>query len=384
MIHVIKFIIKKIMTWVMICYPRSKPTIKNKSKGFNLIGPPPDRGLGLSLTSISQSLKNLAPVNVIHLPQEKSEKGFSDLKIKSGINLFVGNPDMLLHALLKHPSLMLGGNYNIGLWFWELGEAPRAWHQIRHWVDEIWVQSDFALQAFKKVSPHTYKIPFALDVKVNKKLSRKSFNLPLKPFIFLFTFDYLSFCDRKNPAAIVRSFKKAFGDRHDVYLFIKTTHAKSHPEKERQLKKLIGPSPNIELRDEFLSDVEQGSLMNLCDAYVSLHRSEGLGLGMAEAMALGKPVVATNYSGNLEFMNDKNSLLVRYTKTNLKDDSYLHAKNQAWAEPDVSHAAQFMKKIKDDKAFRDSIAKQASRDMKRFTLKNQQQAILKRLGASHA
>jgi len=290
----------------------------------------------------------------------------------------------LLHTLIKLPILPLYKNKNIGLFFWELEKIPKNWLRLSHWIDEIWVQSDFVLQTFKKMTPHVYKIPFVLDLKINKKLNRKSFNLPLKPFIFLFTFDYWSFYDRKNPAAIVRAFKKAFGDRHDVYLFIKTTHAKSHPEKERQLKKLIGPSPNIELRDEFLSDVEQGSLMNLCDAYVSLHRSEGLGLGMAEAMALGKPVVATNYSGNLEFMNDKNSLLVRYTKTNLKDDSYHHAWNQAWAEPDTNHAAQFMKKIKDDKAFRESIAKQASRDMKRFTLKNQQQAILKRLGVLHA
>lgn len=107
-------------------------------------------------------------------------------------------------------------------------------------------------------------------------------------------------------------------------------------------------------------------------------------MGMAEAMFHGKPVIATNYSGNLEFMNDKNSMLVRYTKTNLKIDSYLHAENQAWAEPDVSHAAQFMKKIKDDNAFRERIAKQASKDMRRFTLKNQQKAILKRLEASYA
>jgi glycosyltransferase involved in cell wall biosynthesis len=101
-------------------------------------------------------------------------------------------------------------------------------------------------------------------------------------------------------------------------------------------------------------------------------------------MALGKPVIATNYSGNLEFMNDKNSLLVSYTKTKLKNSSYLYTKNQTWAEPDVSHAARCIKKIKDDKAFREKISKQALKDMKRFTLKNQQQAILKRLGASHA
>jgi glycosyltransferase involved in cell wall biosynthesis len=105
---------------------------------------------------------------------------------------------------------------------------------------------------------------------------------------------------------------------------------------------------------------------------------------MAEAMAMGKPVIATNYSGNLEFMNNKNSLLVRCKKTSLRNNSYLHAENQVWAEPDTNHAAQFMKKIKDNKALREKIAKKACVDMKRFTLKNQQQAILKRLGASHA
>jgi glycosyltransferase involved in cell wall biosynthesis len=104
---------------------------------------------------------------------------------------------------------------------------------------------------------------------------------------------------------------------------------------------------------------------------------------MLEAMSFGKPVIATNYSGNLEFMNDKNCLLVSYTKKKLKNTSYFYSKNQTWAEPDVSHATQCIKKIKDDKAFREKISKQALKDIKRFTLKSQQQAILKRLGASH-
>ena len=138
------------------------------------------------------------------------------------------------------------------------------------------------------------------------------------------------------------------------------------------------------MRDQFLGSVEQLSLINECDAYVSLHRSEGLGLGMAEAMALGKPVIATNYSGNLEFMTHKNSCLVKFAKVNLKKHSYLYSDGQAWAEPNINQAALLMKKIKDNKVFREKIAKQAFMDMKRFTLKNQQQAILKRLEASHA
>ncbi len=366
----------------MMITPRKTSIKKNNhhKNGLNLIGPNPDRGLGFTLESIRDSVKLKLPTNRMYLPANSNQKS----KYVYGNNLFVGNPEMLINALIKLPILPLYKNKNIGLFFWELEKIPKNWLGLNHWIDEIWVQSDFVLQTFKKMTPHVYKIPFALDLKINKKLNRKSFGLPEKPFIFLFTFDYLSYFDRKNPEAIVRTFKKAFGERHDVYLFIKTTHAKFHPEKEHQLKTLIGPSSNIELRDEFLSHVEQSSLINLCDAYVSLHRSEGLGLGMAEAMSLGKPVIATNYSGNLEFMNEKNSMLVRYTKTKLKNDSYLYTKNEAWAEPDVSHAAQLMKKIKDDNVFREKIAKEASRDMKRFNLKNQQQAILKRLGAFHA
>jgi glycosyltransferase involved in cell wall biosynthesis len=366
----------------MMVTPRKPPIKENNphKNGFNLIGPNPDRGLGFTLESIRDSMRGKLPTNRMYFPANQNQKS----KYVYRNNLFVGNPEMLKNALIKLPILPLYQNKNIGLFFWELEKIPNNWLRLSHWIDEIWVQSDFVLKIFKQMTPRVFKIPFALDVKINKKLNRKSFNLPDKPFIFLFTFDYLSYFERKNPEAIVRAFKKAFGDRKDVYLFIKTTHAKLHSEKDRQLKTLIGPASNIELRDEFLSNVEQSSLINLCDAYVSLHRSEGLGLGMAEAMFHGKPVIATNYSGNLEFMNDKNSLLVRYTKTNLKNDSYLHPENQAWAEPDTNHAAQHMKKIKDNKAFRESIAKQALRDMKCFTLKNQQQAILKRLGASHA
>jgi glycosyltransferase involved in cell wall biosynthesis len=377
-----KKFIRQIFFYLMMITPRKLPIKENNyhKNGLNLIGPNPDRGLGFALESIRDSMKGRLPTNRMYLPANPNQK--SRYVYKN--NLFVGNPEMLKNALIKLPILPFYQNKNIGLFFWELEKIPNNWLRINHWIDEIWVQSDFVLKIFKQMTPRVFKIPFALDVKINKKLNRKFFNLPEKPFIFLFTFDYWSFYDRKNPEAIVRAFKKAFGDRHDVYLLIKTTHAKLHSEKDRQLKTLIGPASNIELRDEFLPNVEQSSLINLCDAYVSLHRSEGLGLGMAEAMSHGKPVIATNYSGNLEFMNDKNSLLVRYTKTNLKNDSYLHAENQAWAEPDVSHAAQFMKKIKDNKAFRERIAKQASKDMKRFTLKNQQQAILKRLEASYA
>ena len=378
----IKKFIRQLIVYLMIMIPRKSFNHKNAQKlnGLNLIGPDADRGLGFTLESVRQSLKNKLPTHPMYLPSSSDEK----FRYVYGSNLFVGNPEMLKHALIRFPVIPLCKNKNIGLFFWELEKLPQEWLRLRHWFDEIWVQSDFVLNIFKKMSPRVYKIPFVIDLKINKKLSRAHFKLPKKPFIFLFTFDYLSFYDRKNPEGVVRAFKKAFGDRNDVYLLIKSTHANFHPKKEKQLRLTIGQSLNIELRDQSLSNVEQLSLINLCDAYVSLHRSEGLGLGMAEAMALGKPVIATDYSGNLEFMNDINSLLVRHKKINVKKDSYIHSHNQVWAEPDTNHAAQFMKKIKDNKAFREKIAKKACLDMRRYTLKNQQQAILKRLEASHA
>ncbi len=366
----------------MIMIPRKSFNHKNAQKlnGLNLIGPDADRGLGFTLESVRQSLKNKLPTHPMYLPSSSDEK----FRYVYGSNLFVGNPEMLKHALIRFPVIPLYKNKNIGLFFWELEKLPQEWLRLRHWFDEIWVQSDFVLNIFKKMSPRVYKIPFVIDLKINKKLSRAHFKLPKKPFIFLFTFDYLSFYDRKNPEGVVRAFKKAFGDRDDVYLLIKSTHASTDPVHARQLKSLIGQSLNIELRDQFLDGDEQHSLISLCDAYISLHRSEGLGLGMAEAMALGKPVIATNYSGNLEFMNNMNSCLVKFTKTALEKHSYSYTNNQTWAEPDIHHAAQCIKKIKDNPIFRKKIAKKAFVDMKRFTLKNQQQAILKRLEASHA
>jgi glycosyltransferase involved in cell wall biosynthesis len=376
----IKLGIRFLMAHFMSIIPRKKPQIQAPTKKIeiNLIGLPPTSGLGMTLQSIYKSLRFKIKMNVTFFPT------VNFAKCVGNINVFVGNPDVVISALLRYGYFAMYRQYTIGLWFWELENTPKIWSITRKWTDEIWVQTDFLFDIFKELNLNVHKIPFALDRSFvrNKKMSRDYFRLPKKKFIFLFAFDHNSYYERKNPEAIVRAFKKAFGDRDDVYLLIKTTHAKFHPEKEYQLKTLIGLSSNIELRDKFLSNTEQSSLLDLCDSYVSLHRSEGLGLGMAEAMSIGKPVIATNYSGNLEFMNDKNSLLVRYTKTNLKNDSYLYAKNQAWAEPDVSHAAQCMKKIKDDKGFRERISKQASKDMMRFTLKNQQQAILKRLEAA--
>jgi glycosyltransferase involved in cell wall biosynthesis len=384
--RLIKELIKKCVAYALLFIPR--PTFiapKGNVRGVNLIGPPANCGLGFVTQSIQNSLRSKIKVNRM-LFSKFSLRGRQRFFFKN--NIFVCSPNMMLNIPLGLSIFPFYKSKNFGLFFWELEGPSQEWRWLRAWMDEVWVHSDFLVKSFSKMFRNVHKIPFVLDLKFNKKLNRSYFKLPQNTFIFIFNFDYWSVYERKNPEALVEAFKKAFGDRSDVYLLIKSTHAKYRPDEATKLKSLIGSAKNIELRDIFISSENMMSLINLCDCYVSLHRAEGLGLGIAEAMALGKPVIATNYSGNLEFMSEHNSCLVGYKKIPIKKNAYPHCNRESnngdWADPDINEAAIYMKKIKDNKAFRQKISKQALLDMKRFTLENQQQAILKRLGTSHA
>jgi glycosyltransferase involved in cell wall biosynthesis len=155
------------------------------------------------------------------------------------------------------------------------------------------------------------KISTPIDVKLSRVYTRSEFGLPDDRFLFLFSFDFNSFAARKNPEATIRAFQRAFApSRRDVGLVIKSINGRNKPEGMRTMRDLIGSDDRIAIVDEFFSRDEVSGLQSVVDAYVSLHRAEGLGLGLAESMYLGKPVIGTRYSGNLEFMDDANSCLV--------------------------------------------------------------------------
>src|SRR5262249_23746268 len=118
------------------------------------------------------------------------------------------------------------------------------------------------------------------------------------------------------------------------------------------------------LVDRVLSRAETLMLMNSADCYVSLHRSEGVGLTLAEAMLLGKPVIATAYSGNLDFMNRGNSLLVDYRRTRLEEDAWPYPKGSVWAEPSIEHAAELMRWVIEHPAEANALGEQARRDLR--------------------
>ena len=182
--------------------------------------------------------------------------------------------------------------------------------------------------------------------------------MPEHRFLFLFTFDYNSFVARKNPEAAIRAFRAAFPKgRDDVGLVVKSVNGVHRPDRVAAIAALIGDDPRVHHLDTFLDRDASYGLISVCDAYVSLHRAEGLGLGLAEAMALRKPTIATGYSGNLEFMDASNSLLVAHRLVKIAPGEYtVDDPRFFWADPDVDDAAQQMRRLADDAALRERLA----------------------------
>jgi glycosyltransferase involved in cell wall biosynthesis len=164
-------------------------------------------------------------------------------------------------------------------------------------------------------------------------------------FRFLFVFDFLSTPARKNPGGLVRAFTRAFAPGEGPQLVIKTLHGDLRPKWLDQLRWLAGARDDIHIVDRSLSTAQRDALMDSCDCYVSLHRAEGFGLTIAEAMALGKPVIATAYSGNLDFMNTSNGYLVDYEMTKVGPQGEQYPADGTWADPSIEHAAALMRQV---------------------------------------
>lgn len=256
--------------------------------------------------------------------------------------------------------------YNIGYWYWELSRFPEEFHGAYGLFNEIWVASAFCQESISATSPvPVVKIPPPVEVRIERPYDRRHFGIPENAFVFMMLFDFLSFIERKNPMAVIKAFRMAFGRGEDVMLVVKSTNARYHREAFQKLVDDVR-GDNVLIIDRYLNRDELHSLMNVCDCYVSLHRSEGFGLPMAEAMFLGKPVIATGYSGNLEFMNVENSFLVKYRLVELQRDYGPYKKGNLWAEPDVEHAAELMRFVAEHPEDACQVAKRGSEFVKGF------------------
>lgn len=229
------------------------------------------------------------------------------------------------------------------IWYWELEEAPAHWAGLVQGVQEIWAPTIHIQKALAKVLsvPVIPMLP-AITLPPFTSLTRKELGLNEDEFIFLFVFDLASIMERKNPLGLIRAFKLAFNSKQKIKLVLKVSRAKNYPAEIKLLREAIDGA-NIYLDISEMSREKVTALINSCDCYVSLHRAEGLGLTIAEAMLLGKPVIATAYSGNLDFMDDDTSLLVTYDRVELDQDYLPYQKGWHWAAPDEKDAAEKMR-----------------------------------------
>jgi len=238
------------------------------------------------------------------------------------------------------------GRRNVGLWYWELETFPARWHASFDYYDEIWTPGEFCRRAIAAVSPvpvHRIRYPLFVPETLPPP-DRAALGIDPAAFVFLFNFDYCSTIARKNPIGLIEAFRRAFRPRDDALLLLKTINGELRPEDARRVR-AAAEGARVRFLDGHVTGAEMERLFASADAYVSLHRSEGLGLGMAQAMAHGKPVIATGYSGNLEYMDRETSLLVGHTMATIPEGCHPYDAGLRWAEPDLDDAAAAMRRL---------------------------------------
>jgi len=344
-----------------------------KTFGVNVLGYiDAESGVGEAARTIIKALKTtkipFALNNETSSPSLRKNNEFSSLFINKNpylINIICIYGDTFKEVVKQKGQNYLKNKYNIAYWAWELSTFPKNWIEHLSLVDEIWVPSNFVKNTIAK---HFKKpiivVPHAIKVK-NSQFNRNYFSFSQNSFIFLFVFDFYSCFERKNPLAIIKAFKKAFNKNKNVELVIKCSNGEIDNENLEKLNQQAKNWP-IKIINKYLTREEINGLLGLCNAYISLHRSEGFGLTIAEAMALGKPVIATNYSGNVDFMNKQICFPINYTLKTIEKDYGPYKKGNIWAKPDIEEAVKQMRFIFKNK----KKALKKGQQAKEYILKN--------------
>lgn len=305
-------------------------------------------------------------IELQHSSDDRSLDSHLGQNAPHAISLIFVNPDYFDEALAHIGRGRLEGRYLIACWFWELQDIPEDWLPAVDQVDEIMVASRFVEQAFRRVTDKPITcVPLPLSAVPDSGLQREDFGLGADEFVFLCTFDFNSWVHRKNPFAVVEAFRKAFPpQREGVRLLLKSSNGHRHPDKFLLLLNAARQDPRITVRDEVIDRAHVHALQRCADVYVSLHRAEGFGLGLAECMAMGKPVIGTAWSGNLDFMNEDNSALVDYRLIPVGEGEYPHSPGAVWADADVDHAAASMLRLADDRDYAQRLGARAAQDIR--------------------
>ena len=277
-----------------------------------------------------------------------------------GVNIFFINMHEFAQAYFAMGSSQWNRHYNIAFWSWEAERFPEEWAPLLTQVDEVWTPSEFTAEAVSTVtSKPVVSIGYAVPEPACSDAGRSFFGLPEDVFLCLVLFDNNSMSERKNPQAAVEAFKKAFPPgSSDAGLVLKITA----PDLKllQELRKSL-EGYQVWFLDELYDKKDLNALIRCCDVYLSLHRAEGFGLVLAEAMMLGVPTVATAYSSNIEFQTEESACLVKYKKVPVGKDLWPFRRDYLWAEADTDDAAAYLRKLEEDSAFRESISEKGKR-----------------------
>jgi glycosyltransferase involved in cell wall biosynthesis len=295
---------------------------------------------------------------------DRSFRGFSEQN-PYPVNLIAANPDQAEEFYRERGAGYFDHKYNIASWFWELSTFPEEWAPRFAPYQEVWVASQFTADSMARVSPApVIKMIYPVCIDESRVAKdRAKFGLREDLYAFLFIFDYRSVIERKNVTGLLRAYRRAFKENDRVILILKSINSEHNPGGAERIRREAAGA-RVRMIDDHLSGNDVYSLIATCDCYVSLHRAEGLGLGMAQAMYFEKPVIATGYSGNLEFMNVNNSLLVKYDLIELGTTYGPYRRGSVWAEPDIDHAAELMRLVYEDRERASALGARAARDIR--------------------
>lgn len=362
---------------------------RNAGLGVNLIGYPfAQFGVGEDLRMTARALEQAdVPFTIINFPPENNaSENDRSLERHVGedapypVNLFCMSAPDLARFYLKRGADFFRNRYNIGFWPWELAQWPAEWADLTRLVDEVWVSTTHIYKSLAAVSDVPVLVmPLAVETGDVSPLGRRDFGLPADSFLFCFAFDPKSAISRKNPSACLAAFRMAFplDARENVGLVIKSHKPQSSSVEWEMLRSSAAKDPRIFIIEGTLPRSSLLALYKSCDCFLSLHRAEGFGRNIAEAMLLGLDVIATGYSGNVDFCRDQESVfLVDYSLVPIRSGEYPHGEGQLWAEPDIRHAAELMRICASRKrAARKSASFQFSLDAAGSLYKNRLAAI---------
>ncbi len=308
------------------------------------------------------------PVHGAFVPNSRQGHAFAFLDPAAApfpVNLICVNADELPAFLTDAGPRFSEGRYTIGFWWWEVTTFPERSVGALDLLDEVWVGTMHVAEALEPVSPvPVVKVRIPVTVRPIVPYSRAELGLP-EGFLFFFMFDFHSVIERKNPMAAIEAFRNGFEPGSGASLVIKSINRGSKLDDYDRLRFAARGHPDVHLIDRYVSASEKDAMLAASDCYVSLHRSEGFGLTPAEAMYLGKPVIATGYSGNLDYMTSENSYLVDYTLRGIGDGNFPYPAEGEWAEPDSEHAARLMREVAGDPVAAQRRGRQAALDIRR-------------------